>query len=338
MTQSLDSERRETPALQHVSRAPTRLHRFIRHSQGFTGLLILSIFLISAIFAPVLAPPKEACARELGIKETQTLSVLSLNFLQAMFVPPEVCFEIPRSSFADTPTPPLQGGHFLGTVKGYDILYGLIWGSRTAFLLGISIVGCTFLIGLSIGLIAGYFGGWVDDVLMRFTEIVFSLPSLVLMIVLVTIFGSGLINVAISIILVGWAGYARLIRGEVLRVRHLEYVESARALGASDARIILRHVLPNSLTTLTVQVALDFGSVVLIAAGLSFIGLGAPIGFADWGQLINFSQAYIIGPAGAPLAYWFVSFFPGLTILLWGLAWNFLGDALTDVLNPKASY
>jgi peptide/nickel transport system permease protein len=98
----------------------------------------------------------------------------------------------------------------------------------------------------------------------------------------------------------------------------------------------LRHVLPNSLTTLTVQVALDFGSVVLIAAGLSFIGLGAPIGFADWGQLINFSQAYIIGPPEAPLAYWFVSFFPGLTILLWGLAWNLMGDALTDVLNPKA--
>jgi peptide/nickel transport system permease protein len=326
----------QAPAPRHVSRAPTRLRRFLRHSQGFSGLIIIAVFLFAAIFAPLLAPPKDACARELGLKETQSLSIFSLGFLQATFAPPDVCFEIPRSSFADTPTPPFQDGHLLGTVKGYDILYGLIWGSRTAFLLGISIVGITFIVGLSVGLVAGYFGGWIDDLLMRVTEIVFSLPSLVLMIVLVTIFGSGLVNVAISIILVGWAGYARLIRGEVLRVRNLEYVEGARALGANDLRIILRHVLPNSLTTLTVQVALDFGSVVLIAAGLSFIGLGAPIGFADWGQLINFSQAYIIGPPEVPLAYWFVSFFPGLTILLWGLAWNLIGDALTDVLNPKA--
>jgi peptide/nickel transport system permease protein len=326
------------PAPRHVSRAPTRFRRFLRHSQGFSGLLIIAVFLLAAIFAPLLAPPKDACARELGLEENQSLNVFSLSFWQATFVPPEVCFEIPRSSFADTPTPPFQDGHLLGTVKGYDILYGLIWGSRTAFLLGLSIVGTTFLVGLSVGLVAGYFGGWIDDLLMRVTEIVFSLPSLVLMIVLVTIFGSGLVNVAISIILVGWAGYARLIRGEVLRVRNLEYVEGARALGANDLRIILRHVLPNSLTTLTVQVALDFGSVVLIAAGLSFIGLGAPIGFADWGQLINFSQAYIIGPPEAPLAYWFVSFFPGLTILLWGLAWNLMGDALTDVLNPKATH
>jgi peptide/nickel transport system permease protein len=324
------------PAPRHLSRAPTRLRRFLRHSQGFSGLIIIAVFLFAAIFAPLLAPPKEACARELGLEETQSLSVFNSGFWQATFAPPEVCFEIPRSSFADTPTPPFQDGHLLGTVKGYDILYGLIWGSRTAFLLGLSIVGCTFLVGLSVGLVAGYFGGWIDDLLMRVTEIVFSLPSLVLMIVLVTIFGSGLVNVAISIILVAWAGYARLIRGEVLRMRNLEYVEGARALGASDSRIILRHVLPNSLTTLTVQVALDFGSVVLIAAGLSFIGLGAPIGFADWGQLINFSQAYIIGPPEAPLTYWFVSFFPGLTILLWGLAWNLMGDALTDVLNPKA--
>jgi peptide/nickel transport system permease protein len=335
--QLLDPELREVPAIRHVSRAPTRLRRFLRHSQGFSGLLIIAVFLFAALFAPLLAPPKDACARELGLGESQSLNLFSLNFLQVMFIPPDVCFEIPRSSFADTPTPPFQDGHLLGTVKGYDILYGLIWGSRTAFLLGLSIVGVTFIIGLTIGMIAGYFGGWIDDLLMRVTEIVFSLPSLVLMIVLVTIFGSGLVNVAISIILVGWAGYARLIRGEVLRVRNLEYVEGARALGASDARIILRHVLPNSLTTLTVQVALDFGSVVLIAAGLSFIGLGAPVGFADWGQLINFSQAYIIGPPEAPLAYWFVSFFPGLTILLWGLAWNLMGDALTDVLNPRAS-
>jgi peptide/nickel transport system permease protein len=327
----------QVPAPRHLSRAPTRVRRFLRHSQGFSGLIIIAVFLLAAIFAPLLAPPKDACARELGLEETQALSLFSLSFLQATFAPPDVCFEIPRSSFADTPTAPGVDGHLLGTVKGYDILYGLIWGSRTAFLLGLSIVGCTFIVGLSVGLMAGYFGGWIDDLLMRVTEIVFSLPSLVLMIVLVTIFGSGLINVAISIILVGWAGYARLIRGEVLRVRNLEYVEGARALGASDSRIILRHVLPNSLTTLTVQVALDFGSVVLIAAGLSFIGLGAPIGFADWGQLINFSQAYIIGPPEAPLAYWFVSFFPGLTILLWGLAWNLMGDALTDVLNPKAA-
>ena len=185
--QTLEPERRELPAIRHVSRAPTRLRRFLRHSQGFPGLLIVAVFLLAAIFAPVIAPPKDACARELGLGETQSLNPLNSSFWRAMFLPPAICFEIPRSSFADTPTPPFQNGHLLGTLKGYDILYGLIWGSRTAFLLGLSIVGCTFIIGLSVGLIAGYFGGWIDDLLMRLTEIVFSLPSLVLMIVLVTI-------------------------------------------------------------------------------------------------------------------------------------------------------
>jgi peptide/nickel transport system permease protein len=219
--QTVDSTAKELPAIRHVSRAPARLRRFLRHRQGFVGLSLIAVFLLAAMFAPLIAPPKAACARELGLEESQSLNLLSLSFLQATFAPPDSCFEIPRSSFADTPTPPGQDGHLLGTVKGYDILYGLVWGARTAFLLGLSIVGCTFIIGLGVGLIAGYFGGWIDDLLMRLTEIVFSLPSLVLMIVLVTIFGSGLVNVAISIILVGWAGFCGCETSSTSRARGL---------------------------------------------------------------------------------------------------------------------
>ena len=325
----------EPIAARHVRKNSSRVKRWLSNPLGATGAMIVLVFAFTAIFAPMIATPQGSCARDLNVEEGARPAIFTLSFFVSIFAPPQSCFEIPQKSFAKTPTPPGEVAP-LGTVNGYDIWYGLIWGSRTAFGLGISIIGVTFLVGTLIGSLAGFYGGWLDDVLMRVTDIVFALPGFVLTVVLVTILGQGLNSVIISIILVGWAGYARIMRGEVLRVRNLEYIEGARALGANDARIILRHVLPNSLTIISVQVALDFGSVVLTAAGLSFIGLGAPIGFADWGQLINFSQAFIIGPPGQPWAYWFVSFFPGLTILLWGLGWNFLGDALRDALDPKS--
>lgn len=310
---------REKPALRHVRKAPQRLKRFLGLKRGYVGFFIIATFVFVALAAPLLAPAKDRCARDL---ET------------ARFVAPSSCYLIPRESFSNTPTPPGREA-VLGTVMGYDIFYGLVWGTRTAFWLALLVVGSTLLIGLVVGSVSGYAGGWLDNVLMRLTDVVFALPSLVVTIVLVTLLGQGLGNVVISMILFGWAGYARLLRGEVLRVRSLEYVEGAKALGASHPRIILNHILPNSLTTLVVQVALDLGSVVLQVSALSFLGLGAPIGYADWGQIINFAQGFILGPPNHPFAYWYVSLFPGLTILLWGLGWNFMGDALRDALDPK---
>ena len=164
---------------------------------------------------------------------------------------------------------------------------------------------------------------------------IFAFPGLILNIVVVSILGRGLDKVALAFVLVGWASYARVIRGTILKVRALEYVDAARSLGASNAQIIFRHVLPNSLTTVLAIVVLDFGVVPLSAAALSFLGLGTPEGFADWGQIISYARAFIVGPAGDPFGYWYVSFFPAVVILLFGLGWSLLGDALRDALDPR---
>jgi peptide/nickel transport system permease protein len=171
---------------------------------------------------------------------------------------------------------------------------------------------------------------------MRFTDIVLSLPSLVLALVLITVFGNSIFNLMLAIALTQWPAYARLLRGDILRVKELEYVQSARALGARGPGIIFKHVLPNAISSLLVIASLDIGSVVLVAASLSFLGLGTPVGYADWGQMISFARQGIIGPPGDPFGYWFVSFWPGVTILLFVLGWNLLGDAFRDVFDPRS--
>ncbi len=311
--------------------------RFRRNTLAMLGLAFMVLFALMAAFAPLLAPPEQACARDLGITNRSSVySLTNSSFWRVMFRPPENCFVMPRISFSPIPTPPGVGGRVFGTSNGYDIKYGLVWGARTAFFLGFTVIVSTLCIGTLIGSLAGYFGGWLDNLFMRFTDVVFAFPGLVLTIVLIAIFGQSLNNIILSLVLVGWSTYARLLRGEILRVRRLEYVEGARALGAKDARIIFWHVLPNSLTALTVQATLDMGSVVLSAAALSFLGLGTPLGYSDWGQLINFTRGFLQGIPGSPMAYWYVSFFPGLALILWGLSWNLLGDALRDALDPRA--
>jgi peptide/nickel transport system permease protein len=311
--------------------------RFRRNTLAVIGLVIVVAFALMALFAPLIAPPEQACLRDLGGSESASVyNIAGPTFWRAMFRPPETCFIMPRLSFSPIPTPPGQGGRVLGTSNGYDTRYGLVWGARTAFYLGALVIISTLVIGLFIGSIAGYFGGWIDNIFMRFTDIVFAFPGLVLTIVLIAIFGQSLNNIVLSLVLVSWVTYARLVRAEILRIRQLEFVEGARALGARDAWIIFRHVLPNALTPLTVQVTLDMGSIVLAAAALSFLGLGTPLGYSDWGQLINFARGFLQGSPSNPLEYWYVSFYPGLVLILWGLSWNLLGDAVRDALDPRS--
>lgn len=312
------------------------VRRFRRNGLAVTGLFIVLIFALTAAFAPLLAPPQDNCLRDMNVAAgTSVYNPAQPLFWKAIFAPPASCFSIVRVGFSPIPTPPGQDGPVLGTINGYDIFYGIVWGARTAFYLGFIVVVPTLIIGIFVGSVAGYFGGWVDNLFMRITDVVYAFPGLVLTIVFISLFGQGLNNIAISLVLVGWGAYARILRGEILRVRQLEFVDGARALGASSTRVILHHVLPNSLTGLTVQATLDMGSIVLTAAALSFLGLGTPIGYADWGQLINFARSWLQGPPGHPFMYWYVSFFPGLTILLFGLGWNLLGDALRDALDPR---
>ena len=312
------------------------VRRLKRNPLALAGLFIAVSFTVMAIFAPLFATPKGNCLRDLGEPESASVyNPFGALFWKAIVVPPQSCFNVHRISFASVPTPPGIDGAILGTSSGYDIWYGLVWGTRTAFQLSLSVVITTLFIGIFLGSLAGFFGGWVDNIIMRLVDVIFALPGLILTIVIVSLFGKGLDKIALALLLLGWAGYARVIRGEILKLRHLEYIEAARALGAGNLRQIFRHVLPNALTPIIVLAVLDFSTVPLSAAALSFLGLGTPPGYADWGQMVAFARAFIIGPSGDPFGYWYVSFFPALFILLFSVGWNLLGDALRDALDPR---
>jgi peptide/nickel transport system permease protein len=170
---------------------------------------------------------------------------------------------------------------------------------------------------------------------MRITDIFLAFPDLVLAVVIVAIKGPGLTNVMFAVAAVSWPSYARLIRGDVLTIKERDFVAAARALGATDTRIILRHIIPNSIYPVLIVASLSTGSVVITAAALSFLGLGAPVGYADWGQLISMSRNWIMGSSGNVFEYWHTIAIPGITIFLFVLGWNLIGDTLRDILDPR---
>ena len=284
------------------------LYQLRKNPLSIIGVTLILIFAIIAIFAPILAPPPEG-----------------------HFDP----YQIPRDGYSPVPQPPSEE-HILGTTQGqYDIYYGVIWGTRSAFQVGFIVMGAILVIGIFLGSIAGYFGGIVDEIIMRVTDVFLAFPALILAMAIVVALGPSLNTVIIALIIVSWPVYARLIRGDILATREEDYVEAARGLGASNFRIITRHVLPNSIYSALVMASLDIGAIVLAAAALSFLGLGAPEGYADWGQLIQFSRNWIVGTPGNPMAYWYTVIIPGLFIMFFVLGWNLLGDAFRDILDPR---
>ena len=246
-------------------------------------------------------------------------------------------YEIPASEWFYEPLPP-SADHPFGTTMyvaiQFDIFYGVIWGTRTAFRIGFMVTLSALAIGLLIGTIAGYYGGIIDELMMRFTDIIWAFPGLILAMALVTIFGRSLDSVMLALVLVGWPTYTRVIRGEILKVKQEDYVEAAKAVGCSDLRVIVKHILPNSIYPIVIMASLDIGAIVLSAAALSFLGLGPPPGSADWGQMISFSRGYIFKNAEDPLGYWFTWTIPGIFIFTFVLGWNLLGDAFRDILDP----
>ena len=289
---------------------PSRvLKRFLRNRFGLFGLMIALSFVVVALLAPVLAPPPDT------------------NYGTTFGIPNRML----QDGYSPIPQPPSKA-HLLGlTQDGYDILFGLIWGTRTAFIVSSIVIAISFVVGVIVGTLAGFYRGLADTLLMRFTDIVFAFPSLVLLITLVVALGRNVTSLVIASALLGWAEYARLIRGEVLRVRELEYIDAARAVGAGDWRLIMKHVIPNSLTSLLAQVSLNIGTVVLAFASLSFLGLGVPNGFPDWGQLISLSRTWV-----TQADYWYTYVYPGSVILLFGIAWNLLSDALREATDPRS--
>ena len=281
--------------------------RIKRSPLSIMGVSILLFYIAIFFLAPVLAPVPEGHTNP---------------------------YEIPRDGWFAQPQPP-SPKHPLGTTPWqFDIFYGVMWGTRTAFRVGFLVVLGNLAIGLFIGVLGGYYGGIIDEVTMRFTDIVWAFPGLILAMSLVAVMGPSLDSVMLALVLVGWPTYARVIRGEILRVREEDYVEAAKAVGCSDLRVIFRHILVNSIYPVTIMASLDIGAIVLSAAALSFLGLGPPPGYADWGQMINMAKDYIYFNPLDPWAYWYVWLIPGIFIFTFVLGWNLLGDAFRDILDP----
>src|SRR5215470_9758699 len=220
--------------------------------------------------------------------------------------------------------------HLMGRDQlGRDVLARLIYGARVSMLVGMSVVIASSVVGIAFGSLAGYAGGWPDRIISGFLFNVFmSFPGILLAIAMVAFLGPSLKNLIVALSVIGWVGYARLMRAQVLKVREYDFVQAARALGASNLRILVRHILPNSIQPLIVQASLGMAGAILAEAGMSFLGLGVPEPIPSWGKMIDDSREF-----------WFTAphlfIFPGVMIALAVLAFNFLGDGLRERLDPK---
>ncbi len=295
---------------------------------SIAGFILIGTFVLIAIFAPAIIPP-------VGNDP----------------------YRIPRDGFSGEPRPmgsewkrnvPEVPGwyklvtgkdewvHLLGTAQGqYDIFYGLVWGTRTAFRTGLIVVISTFLIGIIIGSISGFYGGLVDNIIMRIVDIFMTLPfilmALIMAAVLTPMIGKTLIPSIIALVSFGWMGYARIIRGDILSVKERDFVLAARVVGVRDYRILFRHILPNAIFPTLVLASLAIGDVVLSFAALSFLGIGTQVGYADWGQVLSFARNWITSLQ----TYWYIVVWPGLTLVFFVMGWNLVGDAMRDVLDPR---
>ena len=273
-----------------------QLTRLARHNALATiGVVLVTVFVFCAVFAPWIAPSDPA-----------------------------------RIDLPNRLEPPTRG-HLCGTDElGRDILSRLIYGARISMSVGASVVVFSLFLGLIVGSLAGYYGGGID----RFVNIVvmnafLSFPGILIAIAFVAFRGPGIFNLVLALSLGGWVGYARLVRAQVLATREKEYVEAARALGATDLRVITRHILPNIIQPVIVQAAIGMAGAILAEATMSFLGLGVPPPTASWGSMLNDGRSHLFDAPHLVL-------FPAVTVMLAVLAFNFIGDALRDVLDPRS--
>jgi len=317
------------------------LKNLIKKPTAIFSLTLLLIFGAVAVFAPVIAPPSETAMDE-----------------QMML----------QGSFNRSPQPPSEEHVWGTTVEQYDIFYGVVWGTRTAFQIGIGIAFFTSLIGLIIGSVSGYFGGWIDELLMRVTEIFQAFPFFLIVIILTSVlqyfyergeegimlastkilafvtFGQDFFETIppsrlvflvsmIAIIMFGWMEIARVIRGNILVIKSSEYALAARTIGAKNSRILFRHLVPNALFPLFVLAPMNIGTYVLTFAALSFLGIGVPEGYAEWGHMLSLAHDWLLSFTDYP----YLIIYPGAAIILFVLSWNLLGDAMRDILDPRTS-
>lgn len=219
--------------------------------------------------------------------------------------------------------------HWFGLDElGRDILARVLLGARVSLMVGVIVVGVSSVVGMAVGGVSGYYGGRIDQIIGRVMDVLMAFPGMLLAIALVAVLGPSLVNVVLALAVIGWVGYARLVRGQVLRAREFEYVTAARALGARTPRILLRHVLPTALPPLLVQATLGMAGAILSEAALSFLGLGVQPPTPSWGTMINGGRVHLLD---AP----HLTIFPGLFLAIVVLGFNFLGDGLRDSIDPR---
>jgi len=273
---------------------PSLLQRAGRQPLAALGLVLLVVFVICAVFAPWLAPYDPA----------------QLDLPGRLMSP--------------------SAAHWFGTDElGRDILSRTLYGARISLIVSVSVVGISLAIGIVAGGLSGFYGGWLDTVMNIYvTNAFMSLPGILLAIAFVAFMGPGLVNVILALAISGWVGYARLVRAQVMAVKEREFVEAARALGATDWRIMVRHILPNTLQPLIVQGAIGMAGAVLAEATLSFLGLGVPPPAASWGSMLNDARSHLFDSPH-------LVFFPAIAVMLTVLSFNFIGDALRDYMDPR---
>jgi len=219
--------------------------------------------------------------------------------------------------------------YFMGTDDaGRDVFSRTIIATQTSLVIGAIVLGIAISIGVPLGAISGYMGGWIDEVIMRITDIFMTVPYLLLAMAIAAAFGGGAINATIAIALVWWPGFARLTRGQVLSLREQEFIESAHAIGSGAWRTIFKHLIPNVLSAVTIKASLDMGFAILVVAGLGYIGVGVQPPTPEWGVMISEGRSLL-------RQAWWVSVFPGLAMFITVLGFNLLGDGLRDILDPK---
>lgn len=270
------------------------MHALRSQPLAVLGLMLLALFVLLAIFAPLIAPHD------------------------------------PAAIHLDTRLQSPSAAHWFGTDElGRDILSRVVYGARISLLIATSVVTITVFFGLIFGFLAGYYGGWLDTLLNAILMNIFlSLPGILIAIALVAFLGPGMLNLIFALSITGWVGYARLVRGQVLAVREREFVEAARAMGATDLRIMVRHILPNIIQPVMVQAAIGMAGTILAEATLSFLGLGVPPPMPSWGVMLNDARAHLFDAPHMVL-------FPAIAIMLAVLSFNFIGDALRDQLDPR---
>ncbi|HYE82116.1 MAG TPA: nickel transporter permease [Clostridia bacterium] len=269
------------------------IKKFFRNPLNIIGAVIILLLLLTALLAPLLAP-----------------------------------YDPEAISMSDKLLPPGQV-HPMGTDElGRDVFSRVLYGARISILVGLEVVSVAIVIGVVTGAVSGFFGGWIDEIIMRITDVFLAFPSLILAMAIAAALGPSLSNAVIAASLTWWPWYTRLVRAQVLALREYEYVEAARALGNKQSRIIWRHILPNCISPIVVQATMDIGFAIQLTAGLSFIGLGAQPPTPEWGALISAGRQYL-------LSHWWYATFPGLAILVVVLGFNLLGDGFRDHLDPK---